>query len=77
MGQNEPCYSLRRHGRSRQPAVGASGSGQLRTSVIRSFALTWSPRHRSTQVGDSSDADHVGNPSPIALLAFGAGKREG
>jgi hypothetical protein len=25
---------------------------------------------RSMQVGDSSDADHVGNSSAIALLAF-------
>src|SRR5258708_33278186 len=36
-GQNEPCYSLRRHGRSTSvsgpagPAVGASGSGQNRS----------------------------------------------
>src|SRR5258708_32163116 len=40
-GQNEPCHSLRRHGRSTsvsgpsRPAVGASESGQFRTRALQ------------------------------------------
>src|SRR5882672_727380 len=44
LGQNEPCHSLHRHGRSTSvsgpagPAVGASESGQLATNAVQQIA---------------------------------------
>jgi hypothetical protein len=56
-GQNEPCHSLRRHGRSTSvsgpvgPAVGASGSGQVRTFSPPRDAPTYARRATNVAFG--------------------------